>query len=423
MVDRHLLEAAGVLLFQRKTFLSYEHVKWEPIRSKSNRFVVLPYRPEPCGVWKHAGIAGRLSHCRRHLQGRSLVPFADNVFIRTEEQEIWAEDVRYSGITIPGYYGETWVRDTAGPCAGGQAGFPKGTVWGQVTEDPVFITWEIDRETGKTDTLFMRADTLRIFTSTYGDMDSLERVRAFERQDIPERKKPQGPTDTLVSPDSTSIPAADPGKIQESASPKAVKDTVTDPTSIAAASYFRADSADIQSFLAKTDSMLHAAVQHLGDSHFNTMEVHFFYGYKNVKVYKSDLQSVCDSMVFNSIDSVLRQYGRPVLWNEESQLSADSIQFRFSRDSLYRVDLLSKAFLISQEEVTFPPDQIGYHVRPYTWQRHLPVRCRQKRKGPLLHTGRQYHHVLNIKECEEMSVMLKDRRAERITYKKSVKAI
>ncbi len=30
---------------------------------------------------------------------------------------------------------------------------------------------------------------------------------------------------------------------------------------------------------------------------------------------------------------------------------------------------------------------------------------------------------LNIKECEEMNVMLKERRAERIIYKTSVKAI
>lgn len=77
------------------------------------------------------------------------------------------------------------------------------------------------------------------------------------------------------------------------------------------------------------------------------------YAYHRVKAYKSDLQSVCDSMVFNSIDSILRQYGKPVLWNEESQLSADSIWFRFSRDSLYRVDFSTNAFLISQEETFY----------------------------------------------------------------------
>lgn len=356
----------------------------------------------------------------------ALFHFTDNVFIRTEEQEIWAEDVHYNRNNNSGILRRNvQVRDTTQQVLvlGDRLDFRREPDWGQVTEDPVFITWEIDRETGKTDTLFMRADTLRIFTSTYGDMDSLERVRAFERQDIPERKKPQGPTDTLVSPDSTSIPAANPGKIQESASPKAVKDTVTDPTSIAAASYFRADSADIQSFLAKTDSMLHAAVQHLGDSLFNTMEVHFFYGYKNVKVYKSDLQSVCDSMVFNSIDSVLRQYGRPVLWNEESQLSADSIQFRFSRDSLYRVDLLSKAFLISQEEVTFfhqiKSDIMFAHIRGNDIYRFDAVK---NAKALFYIPEDSIITSLNIKECEEMSVMLKDRRAERITYKKSVKS-
>ena len=50
-----------------------------------------------------------------------------------------------------------------------------------------------------------------------------------------------------------------------------------------------------------------------------------------VRIYRTDMQAVCDSMVYNDLDSVMTLYTEPVCWNENNQISADSIEI-FMKD-------------------------------------------------------------------------------------------
>ncbi len=52
---------------------------------------------------------------------------------------------------------------------------------------------------------------------------------------------------------------------------------------------------------------------------------------RNVRMFRSDAQMVCDSLISRSIDSVIHLYRSPVLWNEENQITSDSMHI-FSRD-------------------------------------------------------------------------------------------
>lgn len=47
--------------------------------------------------------------------------------------------------------------------------------------------------------------------------------------------------------------------------------------------------------------------------------------YKNVKIFKSDMQGVADSLAYIPKDSTLHMYTQPILWNNENQMTADSI--------------------------------------------------------------------------------------------------
>jgi len=55
--------------------------------------------------------------------------------------------------------------------------------------------------------------------------------------------------------------------------------------------------------------------------------------YHRVRFYRIDLQGVCDSMLFDTKDSVMNMYTDPVLWNERYQLYGDTIK-AFIRDSV-----------------------------------------------------------------------------------------
>ncbi|MDR1600849.1 MAG: hypothetical protein LBS42_00260 [Tannerella sp.] len=53
---------------------------------------------------------------------------------------------------------------------------------------------------------------------------------------------------------------------------------------------------------------------------------------RRVRFYRTDIQGVCDSMLFDTKDSILYMYGDPVLWNEQYQLFGDTIK-TYMRDS------------------------------------------------------------------------------------------
>ena len=68
-------------------------------------------------------------------------------------------------------------------------------------------------------------------------------------------------------------------------------------------------------------------------------EVH---AYSKVKAYRTDVQAVCDSMVFTSVDSCLTMYRDPIVWNDSRQLLGEKIKV-FMNDSTVR-----EAYVIGQ---------------------------------------------------------------------------
>lgn len=72
--------------------------------------------------------------------------------------------------------------------------------------------------------------------------------------------------------------------------------------------------------------------------------------YRNVKVFKNNLQAVCDSLVYTSFDSSIWMFAKPVLWSGKNQITADTIRFYINNNKLDSFRLLSDAFLLSKEK-------------------------------------------------------------------------
>ncbi len=62
--------------------------------------------------------------------------------------------------------------------------------------------------------------------------------------------------------------------------------------------------------------------------------------FRNVKIYRRDLQAVADSLVAFSIDSTATLYHDPVLWNEDNQITADSVRFYSRGEALERAEFM-----------------------------------------------------------------------------------
>ncbi|PHN02059.1 OstA-like protein [Flavilitoribacter nigricans] len=76
--------------------------------------------------------------------------------------------------------------------------------------------------------------------------------------------------------------------------------------------------------------------------------------YKDVRIFKSDLQVICDSMAYSTVDSLFRFFRAPVIWSDTSQFSADSIFMQMADQSIDKIFLKQNSFIInSPDELYF----------------------------------------------------------------------
>ncbi|AEI50590.1 OstA-like protein [Runella slithyformis] len=92
-----------------------------------------------------------------------------------------------------------------------------------------------------------------------------------------------------------------------------------------------------------------AAKQKADSDTSNAQKPRKLIGYKNVLLYKKDLQSRCDSLIYNSLDSNITFLKKPIIWSSKYQLEADSIVAQLVNQKLRTMYLIAKSFVISQD--------------------------------------------------------------------------
>ncbi|MBQ2402327.1 MAG: hypothetical protein II314_00110 [Prevotella sp.] len=80
------------------------------------------------------------------------------------------------------------------------------------------------------------------------------------------------------------------------------------------------------------------------------------YAYPHVRVYRKDMQAVCDSMVMNSLDSTLIMYKDPIMWNENRQILGEEIRAYMADSTIRFAHIIGQA--LSIEEM---PDSGNYN--------------------------------------------------------------
>lgn len=88
-------------------------------------------------------------------------------------------------------------------------------------------------------------------------------------------------------------------------------------------------------------------------------------GLGNVRLYRNDVQAVCDTMVYNLKDSVMTCVGTPFLWNGKTQITGDSATM-FVRGGALREALIGENAIVAQELDRVHYNQMkGNYIKAY----------------------------------------------------------
>ena len=91
-------------------------------------------------------------------------------------------------------------------------------------------------------------------------------------------------------------------------------------------------------------------------------EIKAYYG---VRFYRTDMQGVCDSMQFNTRDSVLYMYTEPVLWNEQYQLYGDTIAIYMNDSTIEYAHVIQFAFAAQHVDSSYYNQLKGNDLKAY----------------------------------------------------------
>lgn len=277
-------------------------------------------------AWRDSSIL--FTNSGRFIRPQNLFVFEKDSYILTKEQELWADKLMYYRTTgNADLYDNVQVLDTVQKTIGlaHKAIYRPSPRSVELTVEPAVAMYSY--ENGVADTLFLSADKIRYYTRRLGDIDSAAIALSKER---------------------LALSAIDPIAIHDKERKKDIKPkTSLREMGSSGKMLQEKESSGVQ----LQQQVVHDEREEVLSGQTDTVQIDFIDAFHNVKFYRTDVQGLCDSLVYTGLDSMARFYSRPVMWQEgKNQFAADSIQAHLKNRQLNKINLITNAFIAMQED-------------------------------------------------------------------------
>lgn len=112
---------------------------------------------------------------------------------------------------------------------------------------------------------------------------------------------------------------------------------------------FATDSAVMMDFSQKDTLYVHSDTMKVYTFNINTDSVYrVAHCYNKVRAFRTDVQAVCDSLIYNTKDSCLIMYKDPITWNANRQLLGEVIEVFMKDSTIDRAHVINQALSIEQ---------------------------------------------------------------------------
>jgi len=188
---------------------------------------------------------------------------------------------------------------------------------------------------------------------------------------------------------------------------------------------------EIPEYCLATDSVLLTNVLAAGDSLFMHSDsivcfkdtadsARVIKAWHKVRYYKNDVQGKCDSIVYNTRDSVMEMHIEPVIWSEEHQITGKVITLHIQNNELNKIAVHESAFLISEESPGKFNQVKGRDLFGHIKNNEL-YRIDITRNGETIYYMRDEDELIGVNKatCSDITVFFKEGEVSTIDFKKS----
>ena len=143
--------------------------------------------------------------------------------------------------------------------------------------------------------------------------------------------------------------------------------------------------------------------------------------YYDVRIYKSDMQAVCDSLSYKSSDSTFYFYPlrqNPIVWSDTSQFTADTVMMVLADEKIDRILMRNNAFIINSPDELFFNQIKGKNVTAFFEENEL-------RRMSVIGNAESVYYArdesggyvgVNKTVCSEMMLYFGDNQVDKIKF-------
>ena len=151
----------------------------------------------------------------------------------------------------------------------------------------------------------------------------------------------------------------------------------------------------------------------------DSLEVKYTKGYHDVRLYRKDIQAIGDSVHYFSVDSLIKLFGSPILWNDSTQLKGDTIYAHLANDTIDHafawLNASSVRWLDSVKQDRVKADTIQAYFREGTLD-HAFYRSNVESRYYLIQEKTKHYYALAQVKNPQMDVYITDDKLDHILW-------
>ena len=133
-------------------------------------------------------------------------------------------------------------------------------------------------------------------------------------------------------------------------------------------------------------------------SHFNIIKA-----FHKVKVFKSDFQAMCDSLIYTLLDSTFELHRYPVMWSGKNQITANFVKVLTENNEITQVLMFKNSLIISKSD-TVRFDQIrGVDMVAYLDSSELS-KINVKKDAEAIYFGRENEELVGVNKVASVDM-------------------
>ncbi len=317
-------------------------------------------------------------------RSRELFFFSNDVHVMSEDQEGWCDSLFFHRNTSDvEMLGNAQITDTTRNvfALAGRLEYVDSLSKVTMTRKPAVIS-QTEEQDGSVDTVYLGADKLVYYTLMKCDIDNSvvadaeKRLSSLDVDPVGNFRKKAAEAAAKEEEEARKNDPnyrPDAGKGKASAAPpdslttkkkaaladfRMSSDSLRTSDSLSKADILpKTDSLSLKDSLTVSDSLMVsdslAVTDSLPSGPKDTTKIGFLEAIGKVKVFKKDMQVVCDSLLYSDLDSLARLFKEPVVWQETvRQYAADSISIVVRNNTMDKASLMSNAFITIEEDST-----------------------------------------------------------------------